>query len=698
MSLKARKILCLIVSIAALLLTLYAGGVFERSKSLTIAIASGSQDLEAVRGAQAYIDVVNQQGGIDGKPIKLEVFDDSNDSETAVKIAEEIATKSEALAVIGHRYSGTSIAAGEIYKEYGIPAISGSATAEAVTRGNAWYFRALFNNAAQARFLAQYTRKVLNQPTALIVYEPEEAYSSSLADAFELGFREFGGQIPHQFELSSGEELRQQVRRVANEIADLPAQEVGFVALLTSGNTAQAFVNAFKREGLSYLIAGGDALSSQNFINAFEIYANEQRRPGYYTDGIYSVAPLIYDVVDEEGARFRQQYLRQYQEEPSWVAGSFYDSARAMVKALELANVSGEPSEIATERQRVRDAIATFNDLDYAIDGISGPLYFDGSGDAQQIPTIGILERNKLTPAFNQLTPIVVPKSKSELEQGVESGEVVQFGSQFLNRTDIVYTGIRPTSIYEIHLEDDTFKMDFDMWFRYRSDLSEAEITNIRFINALNEPLLEQPSVQTQEDGTTYSLYKLSGTFSLDYLNPEDRGLGERVLSVSFINEQLSRSRLLYVTDSLGLNLSQTFSLKERLEAEQVLNSEPNWQVSKATFFQGLAQRELLNSPTASASSDGFNFAQFNLAITIVPNEISLRRTLHDRWAAYLFSVGIAMLALLFLQRRYRFFKLDSRAQWALKAVAALATLFALEPLTVDWLEQLITINYLEVV
>ena len=56
----------------------------------------------------------------------------------------------KALLVLGHSFSSTSIAAGKIYDDSKIPAISGSATALEVTQDKDWYFRVIFNNGLQA--------------------------------------------------------------------------------------------------------------------------------------------------------------------------------------------------------------------------------------------------------------------------------------------------------------------------------------------------------------------------------------------------------------------------------------------------------------------------------------------------------------------------------------------------------------------
>jgi branched-chain amino acid transport system substrate-binding protein len=109
---------------------------------------------DMVKGIRLYLDQVNEAGGIDGKRVELLEFDDQNDKGLARKKALEIVEQDKVLLVLGHYFSSTSLAGGELYKEAGIPAISGSATAGSVTEGNDWYFRVTFSNHSQAVFSA----------------------------------------------------------------------------------------------------------------------------------------------------------------------------------------------------------------------------------------------------------------------------------------------------------------------------------------------------------------------------------------------------------------------------------------------------------------------------------------------------------------------------------------------------------------
>lgn len=107
-------------------------------------------------GISLYLKQLKNNPVFNDFDIQLQTYDDENSVEKAIKIASDIASKDNVVMVIGHYYSTTSIAAGNIYKKAGIPAITASATAEKVIDGNEFYFRIVPGNAFQGKFIANY--------------------------------------------------------------------------------------------------------------------------------------------------------------------------------------------------------------------------------------------------------------------------------------------------------------------------------------------------------------------------------------------------------------------------------------------------------------------------------------------------------------------------------------------------------------
>ena len=138
---------------------------FEEEENIHIAlIAPMTGDASPVsqamhEGAALFIEQVNRRGGIDGKQVILDVYDDHNDPLKSHDIAVDVVGDGLALAVIGHASDEYSYSAGRVYSKYGIPAITPTATANYVTHGNEWYFRTIFSDLLQGKFLANYANR-----------------------------------------------------------------------------------------------------------------------------------------------------------------------------------------------------------------------------------------------------------------------------------------------------------------------------------------------------------------------------------------------------------------------------------------------------------------------------------------------------------------------------------------------------------
>ncbi|MGB1109959.1 MAG: ABC transporter substrate-binding protein, partial [Gammaproteobacteria bacterium] len=169
----ATLLLGLLASLAATLWPFLSNEGESEDSPLRIAVVSkglGPDSTEGILlGARLLVDQVNEGGGLNGRPLELDVYDDEGNPDLGKAKAREIAD-SRALAVIGHRYSAVSLAVGSIYRQSGVPVVSAASTARDVTRNNAWYFRTVFSDDQQARLLAEYTKSVLDVDRVHVVY------------------------------------------------------------------------------------------------------------------------------------------------------------------------------------------------------------------------------------------------------------------------------------------------------------------------------------------------------------------------------------------------------------------------------------------------------------------------------------------------------------------------------------------------
>ena len=292
---------------------------------------------------------MNAAGGIDGRQIALLRYDDQGDPEVARERAAEIAADARPLLVLGHRTSAPSIAAGAVYREAGIPAISGSATADALTADNPWYFRTIFTNSFQGN-LATYVRDILGHDTASVV-TTSRPYEQSLSTAFTTAFSE-AGTVKETFELDR-DNREASIRSIVDALAADP--DPGIVVICLQQEDARVLLPA-RRAGLSPPLIGGDALGEEGFAELFANEPEEQDQPGFFTEGMYAAAPMIYDAIGGDALAFARLYQETYGSWPSWRAAKMYDAATMAIHALSVAALDGDPSAVAADRTAVRDA------------------------------------------------------------------------------------------------------------------------------------------------------------------------------------------------------------------------------------------------------------------------------------------------------------------------------------------------------
>ncbi|MFQ5616529.1 MAG: ABC transporter substrate-binding protein, partial [Anaerolineales bacterium] len=363
----------------------------------------------------------------------VEMFNDENNVDVAVEKAKEIAAAGKYMLVIGHSLSSASIAAGEIYQEAGIPAISGSATAERLTSENEWYFRVIPNSRSQSVFVANYVYRILGYDKAAIVYDVD-AFGVSLADAFEDAFIELGGDIAEQFSLDRNQsDLEDRVNEIAAELAQLP-DGPGIIFYATHANEGANLIVALKQQqGKVYPGVGASAFSNINFIEKFNELYEEQYIPGFFSDGIFTVAPVVFDVADVAGQMFRDDFLSTYQEEPGMKAATNYDALLVAVQAMKRAGIIGNKSDIENERKKLRDALADINSIDEAVNGVTGLVYFDEVGDIIKPATMmGVYQQGHRISALHQLMPVTNPARVIDLVNEVKEGRIIEVEDQYL--------------------------------------------------------------------------------------------------------------------------------------------------------------------------------------------------------------------------------------------------------------------------
>jgi branched-chain amino acid transport system substrate-binding protein len=121
------------------------------------------------QGVEAAIKEINGKGGVKGRKIKLDVFDDGSNPSQGVVHMQRIASDSKYLGVIGSGFSSVGLAVAPIVEQAKIPYISMASSAAQVTPAKPFYFMTTATSRLFAYAMAFQLRKQKIKRIALMV-------------------------------------------------------------------------------------------------------------------------------------------------------------------------------------------------------------------------------------------------------------------------------------------------------------------------------------------------------------------------------------------------------------------------------------------------------------------------------------------------------------------------------------------------
>jgi branched-chain amino acid transport system substrate-binding protein len=566
-------------------------------------------------GVNLYVNEVNKSGGINGRTLEVIAYDDQNNKVTARNRAMEIAKESKAMVVIGHYYSSISLEGGKIYKEYGIPAITASATAPEVTEGNDWYFRVVADTNLQGKFSALYIKNILEQEAVNIVFE-QDAYGTTLHHSFGRAARDSGLRIKSIWSINSAiDDVDRKFDAITHELQLDPKPGALFVAL--QDHEAAKLVRSIRYAGIDLAIMGGDAIGSESFQRQFVKMPSETRSPGHYTDGIYAATFFISDISNRKARQFSKTFKRRFGKEPDDMAATHYDAAAIAVEAIRKAKIE---IDVEQSRKNIRNRLRSFRYIETAHKGITGRIFFDEHGNVVKPFPIGVYSHGRLISAPTQFGPIVNLDTIVDLRKELEQGNIIPFDDHFVYRTMVIYTGIDINEISNINPRNETFTADFYLWFRHKGYL---DYSKIEFLNAVEDlRLSDEPIMEMTGQNIAHRAYRTKGDFKAAF-NFRNYPFDSQTLSIRFRHKKFNSERLVFVTDDIGMQRYGGRTPAERLKEYLGLSKEAPWHLQDILVFSdiGAADSTLGNPGMFHAKADtAISYSRFNVVTEIERN------------------------------------------------------------------------------
>ncbi|MEU1623062.1 ABC transporter substrate-binding protein [Streptomyces sp. NPDC005722] len=321
------------------------------------------------KGAKLAVDQWNAKGGINGRKIKLTLFDNQGDPTTGTNIARKIASQ-HYIAMIGTSESAVTVAMAPVLQQAKIPNITSGQSTALVDVKSPFLFLNGPTSTTYDSTLAKYlveTKKF--KKIAMITNNG--SYGKGEHDAFTAAAKSLGiTPVTDQIVTTDQKDFSAAlttIRQKKPDVVFIGSEEV----------EAGLIVKQARDLGVSAPFAGAAPQGTPVFIDTAGQKAAE---------GTIVSSPYLSNDTSEASKAFAQAYQEAYNETAELHGAKAYDGANIMLTALKTTNV-GTGSELAEAIRATR------------YDGLLGQFAYDNTGVGIFKTSIGTITSGKLVAA-----------------------------------------------------------------------------------------------------------------------------------------------------------------------------------------------------------------------------------------------------------------------------------------------------------
>jgi branched-chain amino acid transport system substrate-binding protein len=338
---------------------------------ITIAVAGpmtgdGAEYGKAFKeGAELAVSQFNEQGGYNGRKVKIVYGDDKNDPKEAANVAQKLSSDPNVLAVIGHWSSSATLAGIPIYERNKIPMITPTASTPDLTKKETkWIFRSSTTQDLEGKNLADFAVNKLSKKKIAVLYINSD-WGKANASAFKKYAEQFGAQVVLYDSYPPGQNID-----YTSALTKVKGTNPDLLYLGSLYNEGILIAKQAKEMGLNTAIMGASPFASDGFLKG-----------GSAVEGVY-LDCLFYAQADNPRVK---QYVADFQKAYNHEAGYFdalaHDATLAVLEGIK----KGGPT-----RQGIRDAMEKLNGFPV----VTGDIKFDDKRDDTNKPYYNLVVQN----------------------------------------------------------------------------------------------------------------------------------------------------------------------------------------------------------------------------------------------------------------------------------------------------------------
>ncbi len=341
-------------------------------------------DIPSANGAELAVQEINERGGINGKPIRLILYDGETNTTRISEMTTKLIQQDHVIAIIGMSDSDMVVPAAQQAAAAGMVFITSGATSPLLSKEVPHYlFLACFGDNTQAAVGAEYARNDLNARTAYLISDDSMQYTRLLSHYFTERFAGSGGIIVGNISYtggSGGYEASVQAIKALTQIPDI-------IYISCSPDDCGPLTHDIRKAGITVPIMGGDSFDTPECATTIAADDGDV----YYT----THADISNSSSDPAMKAFISRYEQAFGQKPTAFSGLGYDTVNILASAI---NKSASSE--------------TLQDSLYAIDGydgITGTLSYRNNSPIP-VKSVTLMKINHgIVYSFGEHIPVTVP-------------------------------------------------------------------------------------------------------------------------------------------------------------------------------------------------------------------------------------------------------------------------------------------------
>ena len=219
--------------------------------------AGGKQETLGIQYANSLTPTV-EIGGVEYN-VELDIVDNESSTDKGPSAAAQLVSNGVSI-VLGSYGSGVSIAASDIFKDGGVPAMGVTCTNPQVTQGNTHYFRICFLDPFQGTVLANFANENFEAKKAYVLTKLGDDYSTGVGFYFTKAFEALGGEVVAETFQEGNSDFASYIASAKNAEADVFFAPVSIEA-------AALIIEQAAAQGLEMPLLASDTWDSNVVLN-----------------------------------------------------------------------------------------------------------------------------------------------------------------------------------------------------------------------------------------------------------------------------------------------------------------------------------------------------------------------------------------------------------------------------------------------